>query len=39
MSMEIVDNDWVVDFDNLIDYFYFNIFFNRDDYYFIEPYL
>lgn len=38
MNIEI-DDTWIVDSTNIIDYFYFNLYFNRDNFYFIETYL
>lgn len=38
MSLIIDDDIELIDFDNVIDYYWFNIFFNSDDYYFIEEY-
>ncbi len=34
-----IDDTWIVDIDNLINYYYFDIYFNSDQYYYIEPYL
>ncbi len=34
-----IDDTWIVDIDNLIDYYYYDIYFNADKYYNIEPYL
>ena len=31
--MVIIDDDWIIDSDDLIDYFYFELFFNKDNYY------
>ena len=36
--MVLID-DWIVDDSNLINYFYFNIFYNNDGYYDMEDYL
>ncbi len=37
--MIIYIDDFVIDLTNLIDYYYFDIYFNSDKYYHIEPYL
>lgn len=37
--MFIYIDDFVVDIDNLIDYYYFDLFFNQDQFYHIEPYI
>ena len=34
----IRDDDFLIDFNKVIDYYWFNMFFNSDDYYFIEEY-
>jgi len=37
--MMVLIDDWIVDDSNLINYFYFNIFYNNDGYYDMEDYL
>ena len=34
----IIDDDWVIDVNNLLDYYYFNLYFNQDGYYDCEGY-
>jgi hypothetical protein len=36
MSLELDDDDFVYDLSNIIDYYWFNIFFNSDNYYNME---
>lgn len=36
--MVLIIDDWVVNLDNLIDYYYFDLYFNQDGYYDFEGY-
>jgi hypothetical protein len=36
MSLELDDDDFVYDMSNIIDYYWFNILFNTDNYYNME---
>ena len=36
MSLELYDDDFIYDLSNIIDYYWFNIFFNTDNYYNME---
>ena len=34
----IIDDDYFIDSDNIINYYYFNLYFNQDNYYDCEGY-
>ena len=35
----IIDDDWVADLSNLIDYYYYDLYFNTNNNYIIKSYL
>lgn len=31
--MVVIDDDWIIDTNNLLNYYYFNLYLNQDSYY------